>query len=211
MSLEAIYEKQSIFLVSGNHTVRLCVEDYIKTHSVHPAQLLLKTDGLLQVGKRYELYVLGLAPPLTQYPYQYQLAKSWMVSNNIDTTAPRFLQKPVEIDKFWNNSCPRVCIVRFCPNIKEASIYLAKAKLTDPFQNWSTSYYEIPYKSSITVGGNECSSFICNMLGKPFVVEFSLIDVFGNYSADNSGPIAFTMPAKGDVRKIMDRRDFKCP
>lgn len=210
-TMRAISKLESIFLVSGNHSVRMCVEDYLVGNELFPVQILLIAEAPLHPGKKYDLVMPGIAPPLTEVAYQNHLLKSWIAANDLDTVLPIFTGKPSELERYWINSCPRSCVVMFCPNVKETSDYLAKAHIIDPIENWALDTYRIPYKGSINIGGNECCSILCNMFDKPFLVEFRIIDASGNKSKTTSGLISLRMPSEGEVLKWGDVKDINCP
>ncbi len=201
-TIRAISTKQAL-LISGKHSVKLCIEDYVPKTGYHPAQILFSADGDLQPGKNYELVIPDLIESVGHYFDRNSLNKRWRVIATSDMEPPIFVTPPTEMGKFRVGGCPIYSSVQFKANIKEVLEYLVKVKLTAVNYSETMTYYIFPNQGFINVGGSECESFkFCHNLGASYQVEFRLVDGSGNRSLQSIKSISFTSPNGRDLKKL---------
>jgi len=171
-------KKYPIYLQSGNHRVKLSIKETCEG-GFSLTQAMLKIEGELIVGKKYDLKVDNLTKDEREM-HDFS-GISWTVKKDIDTTLPIWNKQPKHAENtFVMYGCGPDVYASFEMEIADDSETLVKTELIDLKTNEKRIYFLQHSGSLLNIGHGMCAGAFNFKNDRKYKARFDIVDASGN-------------------------------
>jgi len=199
--IRRLNKRYPIYLQSGNHKVKLVVQNIYKGE-FRITQAILRLEKKLDPNKEYQLFIDNLPEKYYQLGDFDETTKEhyfarWTVNEGEDNLVPKWTVKPIETSKRYTRyGCGPDSYVDFKFHADDKSSFVIIVKVKNLFTKRKTEYLLEPSDSTLSVGHGMCSGAFLFRHGNNFEVTFDIMDASGNLTKWNDVGIIFTKPKR---------------